>query len=110
VAAKLDQLRREKLEPADRPTGGEDDGERSKEPAHATGIELAEAEALLLESIADDASDQKARDDEEDVDSDEATAHPAGKTVIGDDRQDGDAMQAVDVGRRQARSVILRED
>ena len=59
---------------------------------------MSEAEFLPLEAVGDDAGDQKARDDEEDVDADEATAHPAWKRVEGDDRQDRDAPQAVDVG------------
>ena len=90
VPAELDQLGRKKLEPADRPAGGEHDDERREEPTHATGVEMGEAELLLLQAVGDDAGDQEARDDEEDVDADEAAGHPARKRVVGDDRQDRD--------------------
>src|SRR5437660_11245192 len=66
MTVELGQLGRQKLEPADNQASGEHDGERGKEPAHATGIEMSEAELLPLQPVGDDAGDQEARDDEED--------------------------------------------
>ena len=98
VAPELVQLGRKELAPTDRPAGGKHDDQRREEPAHSSSIEMGEAETLLLDRVGDDTGDQETRDDEEYVDANEAAAKPAGKTVKGDDRQDGHATQAIDIG------------
>jgi hypothetical protein len=40
---------------------------------------------------------EKAGNNEEDIDPDEAASHPAGKGVKSDDGQDGDRTQAIDI-------------
>jgi hypothetical protein len=56
-----------------------------------------EREAATVEFALDDAGDEVAGDDKEDVDTDEATGEAADVRVIEDDREYRDCTQAVDV-------------
>ena len=98
VPAEQAELLREHRVPADDEDEGHDDDQRGKQAPHATGIEAREAEGAGGEFGADQAADQIARDDEEDVDADIARAQRLGERVIEHDRQDRDGPQAVDVG------------
>jgi hypothetical protein len=71
--------------------------ERREDPLHAPGVELAVAEARALEAGQDDRGDQEARDDEEDVDADEAALDPLRERVVPQDREHRHGAQPVDV-------------
>jgi hypothetical protein len=93
-------------EPAERQAGEQHDDERRKEPAHAPPVEVGEAEAPALQVLEDDARDEKARDDEEDIHAGEAAGRGVRERVKGEHGEHRDRAQAVDIGpvRRAARA------
>jgi hypothetical protein len=88
----------EESETAEQGHGDEHNQQGGEEAQRAAGIELREAKALLGNAAAHDARDEKARDHEEDVDSDEAARDELRCGVEGDDCEDGPGPQTVDVG------------
>jgi hypothetical protein len=78
----------------------DDDGRRQKPPC-AASVELDEADpARSLVLAEEQARDQEATDDEEDVDPDEAADQARQAGVEQDDDQDGKAADAFDVGSK----------
>ena len=83
-------------------------GERRDDPAKASLIEADEGKAPLVDVAGQDAGDQKARYDEEDVDADIAARKAGNMGVEQKDRQDGESAQAVDVAPVAMRMVDRR--
>ena len=92
------ELVRQQHVPADKKGGSDDNDQRRKNPPDAADVEVEIAEAAALDGIDDDAADQVAGDDKEDVDADEAALEEIRKCVKRDDRTDGDRAQPIDVG------------
>ena len=72
IAAQLRIGQRQHPQPAQHERGAEHDDEGRKNPPDPPGIEGDQTEALLLQFARDDAGDQKAGNDEENIDADEA--------------------------------------
>ncbi len=95
----------------DHPGGqGRDDHQchRRHDAAHAAIVEAQEGEAVALQRAHDQRCDEIARDDEEDIDADEPAARDAQFRVEGDDGEDGDGAQAIDVRAVAARDAERR--
>ncbi|MNS95452.1 hypothetical protein D3C72_1297140 [compost metagenome] len=97
VLAQLFPFVRQQGEPAEGHGGQQHQRQRREDALHAARIELAVAEAVALEAAQDDGGDQEARDDEEDVDADEAALDPLRERVVAEHRQHRDGAQPVDV-------------
>src|SRR6185436_397681 len=63
----------------------------------APGIESRQAESARPQILVDDARNQEAGDDEEDIDADEAAVDLVRKGMKSDDQQHSDCAQPVDV-------------
>ncbi len=91
------------------PTGRrEHDEERGEEPQDPACVERQRRERAVGEPAPDEARDQVARDDEEDVDAGEAGTERSRERVIDDDRDDRDRAQAVDIGAVWQAAVGVR--
>ncbi len=103
--AELLEVARREYEQAGDEGRGQGREHRRKQPARAPAIEAGEAEAAAVELAEDQAGDQVAADDEEDVDADEAAAKARDAGVEEEDRQNRDGAQAVHLraGRRRPR-------
>ena len=77
--------------------GEEDEGERGEDAAGAALVEPGEGEAPLGEVAGEDAGDEEARDDEEDVDAEVAAGEGGHAGMEEDDRQHRHGTEAVDV-------------
>ncbi len=78
---------------------GEDHGGGGQQPPGPPGEEVPEPDPAGGDRLTDQqAGDQVARDDEEDVHADEAAGRPGNPGVEGEDREDGDRAQPLDVG------------
>src|SRR5438874_11219140 len=71
--------------------------ERGKDPADATNIEIPEAKSSVIQLLENQAGDQKAGDNEKDVDSDKASRQQVFRSVIEDHGKDCDGAQSIDV-------------
>ena len=84
------------------PSGGEDrrknHHERGKQAPDTACIKAPEAERLRVQFVENDLGYQKARDNKEYVDTDEASWKNLRKGVKSDYRQDGDSTQSIDIG------------
>src|ERR1700688_3668964 len=92
------KLVRQQHIPADEKRGGDDDDKRRENLSDAADVEVEIAEAAVLDGIDDDAADQVAGDDKEDVDADKAALEEIRKRMKRDDGTDGDRAQPIDVG------------
>nr|WP_242473348.1 hypothetical protein [Blastococcus sp. TML/M2B] len=78
---------------------GQGHGRRREDPARAAGVEAGQRDGAAALQLGDQAlGDEEAREDEEDVDADEAAGQPGQARVVQDDEADGDRAQALDVG------------
>jgi len=81
--------------------GEEHHNEHGKDAADAPHVEVNDVDAaqrrVAEEAAVEDAGNEKARDDKEDVNSDETAAQAMRKGVIDDDRKDGDGAKSVNV-------------
>ena len=97
-------LDRRQEEPADEQGEAEDEQQVRDDAPDALGVEGRVAERVVREPPEDDAGDQVAGNDEEDVDAEKAAVKGFRKGVINENRQDGEGSQAGDVvtpeGRR----------
>jgi hypothetical protein len=98
VLTELLPLVRQQRIPAEGEGGHQHQAQRWKNALHPPRVELAVAESVALEASQNDRRDQETRDDEEDVDTDEAALDPLRKRVVAEHRNHGDGAQAVDVG------------
>jgi hypothetical protein len=109
VLAQLPVLVGEQRKPAEGQAGEHHGQQRREDAPDAPRIEAGHAEPALLQFAQQDARDQVAGNDEEDVDADEAAGQERREGVEQDHRQHGDGAQAVDVravgkvGGRRAR-------
>ena len=79
----------------------DEDGERGRgqQPAGTAGVERRQRDRARLADLADDQpGDEEARQDEEDVDADEAAGQQRKPRVIAEDEQDGYGAESLDVG------------
>ena len=76
---------------------GEHEEQGGEDSADAAGVEIGEAELVLLEVLEDEAGDEEAGDDEEDVDADEAAGGEGDVGMVEDDEEDGDRPEALDI-------------
>ena len=97
VAAQLRIWRRQHPEPSQHQHRAQHDNQGRKDPPHAAVVEGDQAETLRAQFARDDAGDQEARDDEKDVDADEAARHRLGKTVEIHHQHDRDGAESVDI-------------
>src|SRR5204862_464245 len=80
------------------PDESENGRRRRQQPPRAAGIESDHREPPgPLDLAGEHAGDEKAGDDEEDIDADEAAGHSVGADVKQHDQPDGDRSQALDV-------------
>jgi hypothetical protein len=77
-------------------------------PSGAVGVEAGKREGPFVESAQDVASDQIARDDEEDINTDVSARHCVQARMEQDDGDDGEATQALDVWALRATSPSMR--
>src|SRR5688500_11777662 len=93
----LSELWQQRHEP-EQAGGHDDDQQRRKQPTYAAGIERAQGNSTASADLRDQqGSDQEARRNEEYVDADETTRQRRNPSVVGDDRNDGDRAQPIDV-------------
>src|SRR5580704_4319509 len=92
------ELVRQQHVPADEKRGGDDNDQRRENSPDAPDVEVEIAETVTLDGIDDDAADQVAGDDEEDVDTDKAALEEIRERVKRDHGADGDRAQPIDVG------------
>jgi hypothetical protein len=97
VLAQVLELVSEHLDPSEAPGGRKHEGERRHNPATAPGIEKQRGESSLLEIGEDQAGDEIAGNDEEDIDADETAGHERRRGVKSDHQQDRDRPEAIDL-------------
>jgi hypothetical protein len=74
------------------------DEHRRGNALHATPVELEQRECAALDLAEDVAGDQKSRDDEENVDSDETARQKRLVEMEEDDRKNCDRAKTIDIG------------
>ena len=104
VFAEVLKFVRQQKAPSEHGDEGEEQDEVRNNASDAFGVEVAVAEGLALQTAEDDAGNEKAGDHEEDVDAEKSAVKDFRKSVINENRQDGEGSQAGDVvtpeGRR----------
>ena len=80
--------------------------ETGEDPANTVRVEFGERKAVVREAFEDDRRDQESGNNKEDIDTEKAAGKQGGAEVIGNDRQDGDSAQPVDV-RAIVRAHVL---
>ena len=98
MAAELLVFGGEKHEPSVGEAESDRDEEGRKDSSHPAGVEVGVAEGAFAAGLVDDAADEVAGDDEEDVDAGEPARQKGRAGVEDEHRQHGDGPQAVDVG------------
>src|SRR5690606_25118080 len=76
----------------------QDHEQRREESSDPPLVEPRIGEAARVDLALDDRRDQEARDDEEDVDADEAAGERAEVEVVEEDREDGDGAKPIYIG------------
>ena len=79
-----------------------DQDEHWVQPFDSAAVKVYERELVVVDFLDDDLGDEKAGDDEEDVDADEASGNGFGPGMVNYDRNNGDRPQPIDF-----RPVIL---
>jgi len=98
VLAQRGVLVGEQNEPADAVTRRQHDDQRGEDTPDAPAVEVRNAEARCRESTHQDRRDEKAGDDEEDIDADISAWEPLRERVIRDDEEHSQRAQSVDIG------------
>ena len=97
VGAQLRIRRRQHPQPAQHQGQSQHHDQGRKNPPDPPDIEAREAEALPVQFARDDAGDQKAGNDEEDIDADEAARHGLREGVKIHHQHHGDGPEAIDI-------------
>lgn len=92
----LEFVRQQKA-PSEHGDEGEEQDEVRNNASDAFGIEGAVAEGLALLAAEDDAGNEKAGDHKEDVDAEKSAVKGFRKSVVNENRQDGESSQAGNV-------------
>jgi hypothetical protein len=97
VGAQLRVGGRQHPQPAQHQRGGKHDDQGRKNSPDPPVVKAPQAEALLIQFARDDAGDQKAGNDEENIDADEAARHRLRKGMKVHHQHHGDGPEAVDI-------------
>jgi hypothetical protein len=100
------ELGRKKQKPAGKKRRGKNDEKGREKAADPARVKLREIESPLRLFLADEAGDEVARDDEEDVYAGKAARQEFRKGVVCDDEKDRRAAQTVNVGPIGQTAVI----
>jgi hypothetical protein len=103
VFSEASEFIRIKSEKTNHKRGNQDYGESRKDPPNSSGIEVGETEGIIREAIPNNPADQKPRDNEEDINTDEPPGQNGGEYVVQDHTGDRYGTKAIDV------TAVLRE-
>src|ERR1700722_14915106 len=92
----LSEVEGQQTYPPGKQAGANDDQQGRENPAKTPRVKIEQTKPSALEITQQNASDQIARNNEEDIDAHENTGQP--KVVVGNDQCDGKRSQAIDIG------------